>query len=523
MSERLDNLPSDPDALRAIIASQASALAAKDAELRSRDLLVEKLKAQLAALRRLRFGASSEKVEQSIAQLELALEEIETAAAETPPEAAAPRETLRRVQPVRQAPPEHLPREERLHPAPSACPSCGGEALRALGEEVSETLDYRPASFRVIRHVRVKMACRACDAVVQAPGPSAPIEKGKPSPGLLAHVLIAKYCDHLPLYRQSEIYKREGVEIARSTMADWVGRSASLLAPLAEAVKRHVLSGGRVHADDTPAPVLDPGRGRTRTGRLWAYVRDDRPRGETTPPGVFYAFSPDRKGIRPRDHLSSFTGVLQADGYAGFDGLYRARAPDGTPRVREAACWAHARRKFYEVQASQGSPAAAEALRWIGRLYAVEERIRGRPPDERRTTRQRESRPVLEAFKAWLEAERARIPAKSALAGAMRYALTRWSALSFFLEDGSVEIDNNPAERAMRSVVLGRKNWLFAGSDRGGERAATLYTLIETAKLNGVDPEAWLTAVLERIADHPINRIDELLPWSAVWAMDRHE
>jgi len=526
MAVAVDQLPSDPDRLRAIVTEQAAALAAKetelaakDAELRSRDVLVEKLKAQLAALRRARFGASSEKLDRTIAQLELALEEIEageaTASAEAPGQTETPTARLR---PVRTPLPEHLPRRDHEHAAPCSCPECGGTELRRIGEDVTEVLDYVPASFRVIRHVRAKLSCRACETIVQAPVPSAPIEKGKPAAGLLAHVLVAKYCDHLPLYRQSEIYAREGVEIARSTMADWVGRSAALMDPLVTALKNHVLAADRLHGDDTPVPVLDPGRGRTKTGRLWAYVRDGRPRGDTSPPAVFYAYSPNRKAEHPQAHLKDFRGVLQADSYAGFKDLYAATGAEG-PRVLEAACWAHVRRKFYDVHHSSGSPVAAEALRRIAELYAVEGRIRGRPPDERQRVRQSQSAPRLAAFKTWQEDQLRRLPGKSALAGAIRYALSRWRALKLYVEDGTVEIDNNAAERAMRNVVLGRKNYLFAGSDKGGERAAAIYSLIETAKLNGLDPEAWLRDVLARIADHPINRVNDLLPWN--WSADR--
>lgn len=514
MKTPLDALPSDPDALRAIIAAQAADLARKDVELRSRDTLIEKLKAQLAALKRARFGARSEKIERAIAQLELALEDIEAGEAVDLAAHARKTEAPGKAKPARQLLPDHLPREEVRHEARGPCPDCGGDELRKVGEDVTEVLDYVPAAFRVIRHVRPRFACRTCDARVQADPPSLPIERGKPGPGLVAHVLVAKYCDHLPLYRQSEIYAREGVGLARSTMADWVGRAAALMAPLAAALRAHVFAGDRLHGDDTPVPVLDPGRGRTRQGRLWAYVRDGRPWGDEAPPAACYLYSPDRKGMHPRTHLQDFRGVLHADGYAGFSELYRQRAPDGTAPITEAACWAHVRRKFFELTTTGPAPVAEEALRRIGTLYDIEAGIRGAPPNERCRIRCAQARPKLAALRAWLEAERARLPGKSATAQAIRYALSRWPALTRYLDDGTIEIDNNAVERAIRPVALGRKNWLFAGSDRGGDRAAAILSLIETAKLNGLDPEAYLRDVLARIADHPINRIDALLPWN---------
>lgn len=527
MEATLANLPSDPAALRAIILAQASELAAREAELRSHGTLIEKLKGQLAALRRARFGASSEKLERIADQLELSLEEIEASRAqdqdeasgadvEAVPGAAA---VTKRAKPSRQPLPDHLPRHEVRHAPPCACPDCGGTRFLKAGEDVTEVLDYVPASFRVVRHVRPRLTCRDCDASVQADRPSLPIERGKPGPGLLAHVLVAKYADHLPLYRQSGIYGREGVDLPRSTLADWVGRSAVILEPLVDAVRRHVMSGDRLHGDDTPVPVLEPGKGRTKQGRLWAYVRDGRGWGSTDPPAVAYRYSQDRKGDHPREHLAAFSGVLHADGYAGFAELYRAPATveggDARSRIVEAACWAHARRKFFDLTGSGPAPVAVEALRRIGELYEIERSVRGRSADERLQARQAWAVPKVAALRAWLERELARQSAKSLTAGAIRYALSRWAALCRYLDDGRIEIDNNAAERAIRPVTLGRKNWLFAGSDDGGERAADILTLIETAKLNGVDPEAWLRDVLARIHDHPARRIDELLPWNA--------
>jgi hypothetical protein len=321
-------------------------------------------------------------------------------------------------------------------------------------------------------------------------------------------VLVSKYSDHLPLYRQSEIYAREGVEIDRSTLAEWVGGTSRLLAPLVEALRAHVMSGHKLHADDTPVPVLAPGLGKTKTGRLWTYVRDDRPAADPTPPAVWFCYSANRKGEHPKQHLSTFTGTLQADGYAGFDQIYEAG------RIEEAACWAHVRRKFYDLVEAHQSQTAKTALERIAELYAVEKEIRGRSAEERREIRNQRSRPLLESFKQWLEQTLGKLSRKSDTALAVRYALGRWKALMRYCDDGALEIDNNAAERALRAVALGRKNYLFAGSDRGGESAAAIYSLIGTAKLNDLNPETYLRDVLSRIADHPINRIKELLPWN---------
>jgi transposase len=399
-----------------------------------------------------------------------------------------------------------LPREEQVHQPTCDCPQCGGE-LKVLGEDVSEVLEYVPSRFKVIRHVRPKLACASCQTIVQVPAPTRPIARGLAGPGLLAHVLVAKYADHLPLYRQSEIYAREGVDLDRSTLADWVGGASALLEPLVEAVGRHVLAAHKLHADDTPVPVLCPGRGTTKTGRLWTYVRDDRPAGSADPPAVLFRYSPDRKGDRPRQHLSAFRGVLQADGYAGFDRLYGQT-------IQEAACWAHVRRKFYDLHVAQASPLAEAALDQIAALYAIEAEIRGRAPDERAAVRQARAGPLLTALHEWMHKALGSISKKSELAVAIRYALSRWVALTRYRDDGRLEIDNNAAERALRACALGRKNWLFAGADAGGERAAAIYTLLGTAKLNGLDPEGYLRHVLDRIAEHPINRIDDLLPWN---------
>lgn len=494
----------DIEALKRKLAERDAEIALMRAELMSKDAVIERLKFQLAVARRAQFGQSSEKLDREIEQLELQLEDLETAAATAAAMAHSPSEE--RIQPVRKPLPDHLPRQEIIHTGPCACPKCGGK-LSKLGEDATEILDYAPARFRVIRHVRPKFSCRSCEAICQAPMPSLPIERGRPGPGLLAHVLISKYCDHIPLYRQSEIFAREVVELERSTLADWVGRAAALVDPLVEALRRDVLEGPVLHGDDTPVPVLAPGTGKTREGRFWVYVRDERSHGGEHAPGVAYFYSPDRKGERPQTHLKDFRGVLHADGYAGFGKLYESG------RIQEAACWAHVRRKFFDVAKSLNSPLAKEALDRIGALYGVEKDIRGQPPEHRTAERRARAGPLLDDLRAWLDAQMPRLSKKSDIFAAMRYARTRWDALTAYVGDGRLEIDNSAAERALRGVALGRKNYLFMGSDAGGERAAAIYSLIETAKLNGVEPQAYLAEVFARIADHPINRIDELLPW----------
>ncbi|HSW24510.1 MAG TPA: IS66 family transposase, partial [Burkholderiaceae bacterium] len=341
--------------------------------------------------------------------------------------------------------------------------------------------------------------------------PSRPITRGVAGPALLANVLVSKFCDHIPLHRLSRIHARKGVCFDPSTYVGWVEQSHALLDPLVAALGRYKLAAAKVHADDTPVGVLDPGRGRTKTGRLWVYVRDDRPAASQDAPAVWFRYSPDRKGEHPQRHLSDFTGILQADAYGGWGKLY------ASGHVMEAACWAHARRPWWDLHQSLGrSPGtvAEQALKRIAALYAVEADIRGKPPDERRRVRQARAGPLLEELHAWLSAMVGRVSAKSEIAAAIGYSLTRWKALTRYVDDGRIEIDNNAAERALRGVSLGRKNYLFMGSDAGGERAAAIYSLVETAKLNGLDPEAYLREVLGRIAEHPINRIDELLPWN---------
>ena len=489
-----------------------------------RDQMIAKLMVEIARLKRWRFGRSAEQTDAALLQLQLALSDLqapvvaEVAVAETVPAeestAAPPLNRGTHLRRVSRSFPAHLPRETIMHaPASCACPDCGA-AMRKLGEDISEMLDFVPGYFKVLRHVRPKLSCSHCARVIQLPAPSRPIERGIPTPGLLAQVLAAKYADHCPLYRQQAIYARAGVELDRATLADWVGAAARLLAPLVEGIGRYVLAAEKVHTDDTPVPVLDPGRGKTKTGRLWTYVRDDRPAASRDPPAVWYRYSPDRKGEHPQAHLQRFRGILQADAYGGYGLLYEGIA------IVEAACWAHARRKFYDLYITDRSPLAAEAIRRIGELYVIERQIRGRQPALRAQVRQQHAGPLLDALQDWLTTTLHLVSAKSELAGAIKYALVRWAALTRYRDDGRIEIDNNTAERAIRPLVLGRRNYLFAGSDAGGERAANIYTLIATARLNDIDPYLYLRHVLERIAEHPINRIDELLPWNTAAKLD---
>ena len=517
-------LPDDVDALRALVIdlhtrlqSRDDALQAREAQLQAgaQELVylrtwIEKLKLELARLRRMQFGRSSEKLSERIEQLELIVDELEISAAQ-PTRATSKPAPARK--PARKPLPAHLPREPVIHAPQATCPDCG-TTMKRIGEDVAEMLEYVPARFKVIRHIRPKLSCACCQRIVQVPAPIRPIDRGLPGPGLLAHVAVSKFADALPLYRQAQIYAREGIELERSTLADWLGGVAHLVQPLVEALGRYVLAAHKLHADDTPVPVLQPGRGVTKTGRLWTYVRDDRPAGSTEAPAVWFQYSSDRKGERPLTHLKPFAGILQADGYAGFERLYERGD------VIEAACWAHVRRKFYDLQVANDSPIAAEALTRIGTLYAIETDLRGRPADVRKAGRQARAGPLLEQLHDWLQATLGTVSQKSELALAMRYALTRWAALTRYRDDGGIEIDNNAAERSLRAVAIGRKNYLFAGSDAGGERAAAFYSLIGTAKLNGLDPEGYLRAVLERIAEHPINRVDELLPWNLANAPD---
>lgn len=497
MLNDLDITPEDPAELRAmnrLLADEVKALSLK----------VEQLQHQLAGQSRHRFGVRSE----SLDQLNLTFEEDEQIA-EAAEDQAKPTPRPEEDKPARSHSrkplPDHLDRREEVLSPGEECGRCGG-ALKALGEDVTEELEYVPGRFVVNRIVRPRKACSCCEAIVQSPLPSRPIERGRPGPGLLAHVLVSKYADHLPLYRQSQIYAREGVDLDRSTMADWVGRSTALLEPLADAIGRIARQGEALFADDTPVKMQAPGNKRTKTARVWTYVRDERPWSGQSPPCAWYQFTVDRKGEHPVSHLSGYKGWVHADGYSGFNGIF------GDGKAGEMACMAHVRRKFVDVFTAQGSSIAEEAIRRIAELYAVEKDARGNSPADRVALRQARSKPIFDAFEAWLHAQLPKISGKSPLAQAIRYALGRMPKARPYLDNGHLEMDNNTAERAVKPVAIGRKNWMFAGSKGGGKAMAIAFTLIETAKLNNVDPQAWLTWVLARIADHKITRLDELMP-----------
>jgi transposase len=511
-----DPLPDDIETLKAMLLAERAARQAAESDAQARALLIEKLKYTIARLRHERYGQSAERGA-LLEQLELQLSELEedSSEAEAAAEQAAARARIeirrfQRRKPARRPLPEHLPRERVVHAAPTACSCCGGNTLRKIGEDVTETLEHVPARWKVIEHVREKFSCRHCESISQAPAPSHAIARGRAGPGLLAQVLFGKYGLHLPLTRQSATYAREGIELDTSTLADWVGAAAAALMPLVEAIRAHVFAAERIHADDTTVPVLATGK--TRTGRLWTYVRDDRPFAGTDPPAAAYFYSPDRGGVHPEAHLASYAGLMQADAYAGFNRLYEAGRKPGP--IVEAVCWAHARRKFFDLARLRQAPIALEAVSRIDALFAIEREINGLAPPPRLRVRQERGRPLVEPLEAWLRQRRARLSAKSDTAKAIDYSLRRWQGLVRFLNDGRLCMSNNAAERALRGIAVGRHNWTFAGSDAGGQRAAAIYTLIETAKLNDLDPRAWLADVLARLPDHPARQIAQLLPWN---------
>lgn len=506
-----DSLPNDVETLKAMLVAERAARLAAESEAQYRALLIEKLKSTIKKLRHEQFGQSSERGAR-LAQLELQLADLEADAAQA--EATVPEKIMvpsfERRRPARRALPAHLPRERIVYPASSACPCCGGTTLRKIGEDVTETLELIPRQWKVIQHVREKFSCRICEAITQPPAPSHPIARGRAGPKLLAHILFSKYGLHLPLNRQSAVYAREGIELDVSTLADWVGAAAATLMPLVEVIRAHVFAAERIHADDTTVPVLATGQ--TRTGRLWTYVRDDRPFAGPDPPAAVFFYSRDRSGEHPERHLAVFTGMMQADAYAGFNRLYEANRKPGP--IIEAACCAHARRKFFDLARINQAPIAAEAVTRFDALFSIEREINGMTPQERVRVRQERSRALAAELEGWLREQRARVSKNSDTGKAIDYSLKRWTALTRFLDDGRLCMSNNAAERELRAIAIGRRNWTFAGSDEGGRRAAAIYTLIATAKLNDLDPQAWLADVLARLPDHPAKRIHELLPWN---------
>ena len=516
MAGAADHLPDDVDALKA-------ALIETRAKLSGAEALIEHLQLVIAKMKREKFGPRSERSQRLLDQLELQLEELAAAAAEDAAKAEAAKVRVQgftRRQATRRNFPAHLPRRRIVHPAPTTCPCCGGTKLSKIGEDVTETLDVVPRQWFVTEHVREKFSCRSCETITQPPAPFHAIARGFAGPSLLAMMLVEKYANHQPLNRQSEHYAREGVELSVSTLADHVGACAATLMPLYELIKAHVFAAERVHGDDTTVPVL--AKTKTRTGRIWTYVRDDGPFGGRAPPAAVFFYSPDRAGIHPEQHLTGYSGILQADAYAGFNTLYAAERKPGP--ITEAGCWAHARRKLFELadiaaKARNGkltkiSPIAFEAVGKFDAIFALERSINGSPPDVRLAARRRDIAPLVNDLIDWMKQERCKLSRHNDVAKAMDYMLKRIEVFTRFLDDGRICLSNNAAERALRGIALGRKSWLFAGSDRGGERAAVMLTLIQTAKLNDIDPQAWLADVLARINDHNIQTLDQLLPWN---------
>ena len=532
-------MPDDVEALRAALAAATfradqAEVALLGARARQSDdqALIAHLKLQIEKLRHQLFGSKSERRSRLLDQLELQLEELEATAsqdaaiAQVAAHKVANAPGFERRRPSRQPFPEHLPRERVVIAAPCACPACGGTRLSRIGEDVTETLEVIPRRWKVIQTVREKVACRDCDRISQPPAPFHVVARGWAGPGLLAMMLFEKFGQHQPLNRQVERYGREGVPLSLSTLAVQVGAAAAVLEPLHHRLRAHVMGAERLHGDDTTVPVL--ARGKAATGRIWTYVRDDRPFGGPAPPAALFYYSPNRAGEHPRQHLVDWSGILQADAYGGYTRLYDAGRQPGP--IMEAGCWSHARRAFFvlaDLEASARrkadgkkpepiSPLALEIVQRMDRLFEVERAFNGRSSQDRLIARQERSAPLVDELEALMLKHRPGLSRHDDLARAMDYMLKRWPVFTRFLDDGRVCLTNNAAERALRGIALGRKAWLFAGSDRGGQRAAFMYSLIVTAKLNDVDPQAWLADVLARIADHPSHQLDDLLPWH--WA-----
>ena len=533
----IDLLPNDSESLKRLLLARDEELVTARAKAADDQALIAYLKLQIEKLNRDRFGQRSERSARLLDQLELQLEELEATATEDDLAAekvasdatqAVARTTtvaaFTRKRPSRKPFPEHLPRERVVVAGPTACACCGGTRLSKLGEDITETLEVVPRQWKVIQTVREKFSCRDCENIGQAPAPYHVVPRGWAGPSLLAMILFEKYGQHQPLNRQAERYAREGVPLSLSTLADQVGACCAALQPIHARLIAHVLAAERLHGDDTTVPVL--AKGKTVTGRCWTYVRDDRPFGGRAPPAALFFYSRDRAGEHPQRHLASYGGILQADAYGGYGKLYAAGRSPGA--ILEAACWSHARRKFFvlaDIEASARrkarggtsgaiSPTALEAVQRIDALFEIERSINGLPADRRLAVRRKQAAPLVAALEAWMREERRKLSRHSDVAGAMDYMLKRWDAFSRFLDDGRICLSNNAAERALRGIALGRKAWLFAGSDRGGDRAAFMYSLIVTAKLNDVEPQAWLADVLARIAGHPAQKIDELMPWN---------
>jgi transposase len=520
-----DSLPNDIEILKQLVREREAELLQARSEATSAQALIAQLRLMVEKLRREIFGPRSERKARLLNQLELQLEELEADVAED--EAAAEKtkaettvvRAFERRKPARKPFPTHLPRERVIVPGPTTCTCCGSSKLAKLGEDVTETLEVIPRQWKVVQHVREKFTCRECERISQTPAPFHVLPRGFAGPSLLAMILFEKYGQHQPLNRQSDRYAREGIELSRSTLADQVGGCALVLRPIYELIRAHVFAGRRIHGDDTTVPVL--ARYQTRTGRLWTYVRDDRPFGGRAPPAAVFFYSRDRTAEHPERHLEGYAGILQADAYAGFNRLYAAERQPGP--ITEAACWAHSRRKFFVLadvtakargQLAPIAPLAFEAVKRIDAIFDIEREINGRSIEERLAVRRARTAALVAELETWMRAERAKLSRHSEVAKAMDYMLKRWTAFTRFLEDGRICISNNAAERELRGIALGRKSWLFAGSDRGGERAALMYTLIQTARLNDVDPHAWLADVLARINDHNIQTLDQLLPWN---------